>query len=244
MTNRTISRLLVIKFYSRFLFSNCLQWGWYWWKYVKSLLSDPLFISRLIHDVSLCICGWIHHHLQIHSELYSLECVEDISAVRSIIYLQVRTDIHWNVLKMIYTILLGVCNMFTLSNSVLNFPDNSSSDVLGFSFVFPPSSINTCVCCLYQNLDVDPRWHILSVSDITCNSSTEVLYLLLLYFRFCLSLWWCSWHALVSTGNTWCYLFRETDHMTNRTISRLFVIKFYSRFLFSNCLQWGRYWWK
>ena len=106
MTNRTISRLLVIKFYSRFLFSNCLQWGWYWWKYFKCLLSDPLFISRLIHDVSLCICGWIHLHL--HSELYSLECVEDISAVGFIIYLQVRTDIHWNVLKMIYTILLGV----------------------------------------------------------------------------------------------------------------------------------------
>ena len=106
ITNHTISRLFVIKFYSSFLFSNCLQWGWYWWKYFKSLLSDPLFISRLNHDVSLCICGWIHLHL--HSELYSLECVEDISAVGFIIYLQVRTDIHWNVLKMIYTILLGV----------------------------------------------------------------------------------------------------------------------------------------
>ena len=83
----------------------------------------------------------------------------------------------------------------------------------------------------------------LSISVLNCpdNCSTEVLYLLLLYFTSCLTLWWCSW---LLTGNTWCYLFREIDPMTNCTISRLFAIKFYSRFLFSNCLQWGWYWWK
>ena len=65
----------------------------------------------------------------------------------------------------------------------------------------------------------------LSILVLNCpdNCSTEVLYLLLLYFTSCLTLWWCSW---LLTGNTWCYLFRETDPMTNRTISRLLSSSF------------------